>query len=124
LTAPALLGLIRALPIAGGQVAQLVEQRIENPRVGGSIPPLATIQIRNSLRSESLAVELCFHWFPKGLVESFHLFAGGNGEARCHDPDFDSTTATLVTGRGGSLAEALSGLIFRQRELRPNLSCD
>src|SRR2546427_10712261 len=28
----------------GGQVAQLVEQRTENPRVGGSIPPLATIQ--------------------------------------------------------------------------------
>ena len=25
-----------------GQVAQSVEQRIENPRVGGSIPPLAT----------------------------------------------------------------------------------
>ena len=24
-----------------GQVAQLVEQRTENPRVGGSIPPLA-----------------------------------------------------------------------------------
>ena len=32
-------------PIAAndGQVAQLVEQRTENPRVGGSIPPLATI---------------------------------------------------------------------------------
>ena len=29
----------------GGRVAQLVEQRIENPRVGGSIPPPATIQI-------------------------------------------------------------------------------
>jgi hypothetical protein len=27
---------------SGGQVAQLVEQRTENPRVGGSIPPLAT----------------------------------------------------------------------------------
>jgi hypothetical protein len=27
-----------------GQVAQLVEQRTENPRVGGSIPSLATIQ--------------------------------------------------------------------------------
>ena len=26
------------------QVAQLVEQRTENPRVGGSIPPLGTIQ--------------------------------------------------------------------------------
>ena len=29
-------------PPSGGQVAQLVEQRTENPRVGGSIPPLAT----------------------------------------------------------------------------------
>jgi hypothetical protein len=28
-----------------GQVAQLVEQRTENPRVGGSIPSLATIKI-------------------------------------------------------------------------------
>jgi hypothetical protein len=27
-----------------GQVAQLVEQRTENPRVGGSIPSLATIK--------------------------------------------------------------------------------
>jgi hypothetical protein len=33
-----------------GQVAQLVEQRIENPRVGGSIPPLATkIQAKRKL---------------------------------------------------------------------------
>ncbi len=32
-----------------GQVAQLVEQRTENPRVGGSIPPLATI-LFNGLR--------------------------------------------------------------------------
>jgi hypothetical protein len=31
------------LAISNGQVAQLVEQRTENPRVGGSIPPLATI---------------------------------------------------------------------------------
>ena len=30
---------------ACGQVAQLVEQRIENPRVGGSTPPLATFSI-------------------------------------------------------------------------------
>ena len=32
---------------AHGLVAQLVEQRIENPRVGGSIPPQATIQIND-----------------------------------------------------------------------------
>ena len=31
-----------------GQVAQLVEQRIENPRVGGSIPPLATSQTKRA----------------------------------------------------------------------------
>ena len=30
-----------------GQVAQLVEQRTENPRVGGSIPPLATNRIND-----------------------------------------------------------------------------
>ena len=30
-----------------GQVAQLVEQRTENPRVGGSIPSLATTHIRH-----------------------------------------------------------------------------
>jgi hypothetical protein len=32
-----------------GLVAQLVEQRIENPRVGGSIPPQATKHIRPTL---------------------------------------------------------------------------
>ncbi len=29
------------------QIAQLVEQRIENPRVGGSIPPLGTIILKD-----------------------------------------------------------------------------
>ena len=33
-----------------GQIAQLVEQRIENPRVGGSIPPLATNFVAFALR--------------------------------------------------------------------------
>ena len=28
------------------QVAQLVEQRTENPRVGGSIPPLGTTSLK------------------------------------------------------------------------------
>jgi hypothetical protein len=37
--------LIAGRAIGNGQVAQLVEQRTENPRVGGSIPSLATIQI-------------------------------------------------------------------------------
>src|SRR4051812_22861903 len=44
LAASGLLGSSRALPYISrpyGQVAQLVEQRTENPRVGGSIPSLA-----------------------------------------------------------------------------------
>ena len=46
LTAPAGTGVIRGRSL-GGQVAQLVEQRTENPRVGGSIPPLATTSSLN-----------------------------------------------------------------------------
>jgi hypothetical protein len=34
------------IPALWGQVAQSVEQRTENPRVGSSILPLATKQIR------------------------------------------------------------------------------
>ena len=33
-----------------GQIAQLVEQRTENPRVGGSIPSLTTNKENSSLR--------------------------------------------------------------------------
>ena len=35
------------LPRLIAQVAQLVEQRTENPRVGGSIPPLGTISLKS-----------------------------------------------------------------------------
>ncbi len=48
LTQPTSAGLIRplfSLPLKNAQIAQLVEQRIENPRVGGSIPPLGTTQL-------------------------------------------------------------------------------
>ncbi len=46
-------------PFPEAQVAQLVEQRTENPRVGGSIPPLGTIppsqaiaaNLKNSIKS-------------------------------------------------------------------------
>ena len=37
------------MAVFGGQVAQSVEQRTENPRVGGSIPPLATTFQRPTL---------------------------------------------------------------------------
>ena len=35
---------------SNAQVAQSVEQRTENPRVGGSIPPLGTICLRHSFQ--------------------------------------------------------------------------
>ena len=38
------------------QVAQLVEQRIENPRVGGSNPPLGTIFVCASPRANPMCV--------------------------------------------------------------------
>ena len=40
--------LFNTRPTLKGQIAQLVEQRTENPRVGGSIPSLATISILSS----------------------------------------------------------------------------
>ena len=42
-----------------GLVAQLVEQRIENPRVGGSIPPQAT---KNSMPSRMAGHFLFVRW--------------------------------------------------------------
>ena len=54
-----------------GQVAQLVEQRTENPRVGGSIPSLA-------IRDDSaLQYRITNHGHPSWVA--FHL---GNEEAR------------------------------------------
>ena len=38
---------VPAVFVAIAQVAQLVEQRTENPRVGGSIPPLGTIHFND-----------------------------------------------------------------------------
>ena len=56
--------------IQKAQVAQSVEQRTENPRVGGSIPPLGTIHIPGSTKLLQLKN---FHisrrmgmYFPRG----------------------------------------------------------
>lgn len=43
-------------PSPGAQVAQLVEQRTENPCVGGSIPPLGTIA--------ASFLRFCIVWLP------------------------------------------------------------
>ena len=51
------------------QVAQSVEQRIENPRVGGSIPPLGTIKI-NGLAGFSQFKSFACGNFAGGGVDS------------------------------------------------------
>jgi hypothetical protein len=53
-----------------GQVAQLVEQRTENPRVGGSIPPLATTSPACML-IESQGFESLVRVFDGGEFDSF-----------------------------------------------------
>jgi hypothetical protein len=61
---------MRATPSAPnkGQVAQLVEQRTENPRVGGSIPPLATI-LFNDLRRFQASFKKPLREFCVSLIE-------------------------------------------------------
>lgn len=44
------------MPLSVGQLAQLVEQRIENPRVRGSIPRLATKRIQTETPTHVVGV--------------------------------------------------------------------
>jgi hypothetical protein len=52
-----------------GQVAQLVEQRTENPRVGGSTPSLATIFFNNLQPLATVA--FVFRVFFRVIVAAF-----------------------------------------------------
>jgi hypothetical protein len=54
-----------------GQIAQLVEQRTENPCVGGSIPPLATNKINDFFVSTSCS--LCLGVYIGGHGSDFSL---------------------------------------------------
>jgi hypothetical protein len=54
-----------------GWVAQLVEQRIENPRVGGSIPPPAT-KIINKVNH--LSTTLSGFFTPISITHLSHTF--------------------------------------------------
>ena len=50
------------IPLLSGPIAQLVEQRIENPRVTGSIPVQAT-KFNRRITSSTTAVFFCMHAF-------------------------------------------------------------
>jgi hypothetical protein len=79
---------IRLIPPVA-QIAQSVEQRIENPRVGGSIPPLGTIKKQKARPCDGLFV-LCptasssitkyIHVFcPSGQLKLFWFAPGKPG---------------------------------------------
>ena len=61
------------LPPSDGQVAQLVEQRTENPRVGSSTLPLATILINNLANSSVFPRFPCVKFARISLQSSAHI---------------------------------------------------
>jgi hypothetical protein len=85
------------------QVAQLVEQRTENPRVGGSIPPLGTIINR-------LLVPGCYLCWRSGV---------GNGLGWCRTNDCQNILASARFARAedGSPTVSLRTLSFLSDEV-------
>ena len=61
-----------------GSVAQSVEQGIENPRVGGSIPSRAT-SLQNKRRGPSLPQRLLVDAFAIHIIQRQGLFLGIGG---------------------------------------------
>src|SRR2546421_10963694 len=66
-----------------GQVAQLVEQRTENPCVGGSIPSLATIHPTTSIRLSAAG---------------FGFFRSNEGVEKTHAARGDRSPELFVAG--------------------------
>jgi hypothetical protein len=69
----------------GAQIAQLVEQRIENPRVAGSIPALGTTN-KLKIKKENLYYQgvsvPCLTLFPSGLTTFDARTALASGPSR------------------------------------------
>ena len=88
-----------ASPLRNGRVAQLVEQGIENPRVGGSIPSPATIQ--DSKPSKALRLYWAF---------LFWVVRRGVGNAPCQSAFFLACERIIVEKL------ALPGRVHRVRD--------
>jgi hypothetical protein len=90
--------------VASGSVAQLVEQRTENPCVGGSIPPRATtIQKTNHSR---LVFFVC-------VPQCWRDFRAWPRERRpCEGGVFAPTDASLLSVFSGGHASVLEAISF------------
>src|SRR5205807_9482531 len=75
---------------ANGWVAQLAEQRTENPRVGGSIPPPAT----------SLATQIRFFYSVRRAVIGFTWVARRAGRKQARSAAMVSITLEVIRANG------------------------
>ena len=119
----------------GGQVAQLVEQRIENPRVDGSIPSLATTS--NFLKRNGFRVSPADEPWPsmldlRTIGNGANAGRRGGGEAspgrrRTHRRSAGVARGETLGGGawgqsrgGGGVAEVARRECFRSPHLRSN----
>jgi hypothetical protein len=106
--------------IPDGQVAQLVEQRTENPRVGGSIPLLATISLWTSdslVVPKSIKIKdllyVIHRWLVAFKILAFGwagsiLYGGLSGVNSCNYSGIPSRNDTRVGFEGDSTLLYLS----------------
>ena len=92
----------REISVGRGWVAQLAEQWTENPRVGGSIPPLATPHRRN--REARRLKEL-----PDRKLEILHHQNLGLFSLRCGEDELSIQNLFVERAPGQSGDRALSG---------------
>ena len=59
--------------VTDARIAQLVEQRIENPRVGGSNPPPGTIQFSTASNDDVCLSDLCARYSGDSPVKAKSL---------------------------------------------------
>ena len=72
---------------SNGQIAQLVEQRTENPCVGGSIPPLATSNTKGLRDIQKVEYYICLHFcLHSESIYSYNLFVIKGPVSRVSSP--------------------------------------
>ena len=94
------------LPVAG-QIAQLVEQRTENPRVGGSIPSLTTIFLEGGYSP--------FFVFKSGAMEEEPVRAASRYLCKRHVLPFQRTVVAGAARTDRSEAAPAAGSAYGRK---------
>jgi hypothetical protein len=82
----------------------LAEQRVENPRVGGSISPLSTMLLASGL--DHFTERICKKWRALG---GYFLNVAGSDKTRPHSKQADATghTQQLLALKGCAISDNL-----------------